>query len=411
MSETLFAAGQEVPLKRCRYKGPFKSAVKTAGHFGFTTIKPIPIERKKADEFPVPKRLVRTHYVPPAERAAARRFFFEKQATEIECSEEEEKRCIKPVYVAYTRGSRRKVGYLTLHVAGCENAVAEALLIKTTCSILKKTRKEDLLIHINSLGGESARRKFLDAYNQFLRDNLSSLSSRAQDVARTNSLYVRFIDPDGFRLLSVDIPTTVSFLSKRDRQYFKHLVEYIEALNTPYRINNNLIGIDEKQTSTVFQIEAIKRNRSGQITERKIVARGERYEDLGEYEDDEEERRITTGICATVDLEGGSYESYKDHEEEPRPSLYFMHLGYEAKRVSLSVLDMLHEMNIPIAHSLTENTLAQQIKYARQIGVPIALILGHKEAQEGTIIIRDMQMQSQEVIPLQELPRHLKKRL
>ena len=46
---------------------------------------------------------------------------------------------------------------------------------------------------------------------------------------------------------------------------------------------------------------------------------------------------------------------------------------------------------------------------ARTLAVPYILIMGHKEAMEGTILVREVATNSQEAIPLPELPNYLKR--
>ena len=61
-------------------------------------------------------------------------------------------------------------------------------------------------------------------------------------------------------------------------------------------------------------------------------------------------------------------------------------------------------------HSLTYERLGEQMAAARKLGVPYILIMGHKEAVENAILVREVATNSQESVQLEDLPSYLKRR-
>ncbi|MEK7162590.1 MAG: His/Gly/Thr/Pro-type tRNA ligase C-terminal domain-containing protein, partial [Patescibacteria group bacterium] len=55
---------------------------------------------------------------------------------------------------------------------------------------------------------------------------------------------------------------------------------------------------------------------------------------------------------------------------------------------------------IPLAQSLSKDSLRGQLRLASKLGVEFSLIMGQKEALEGTIIIRNMDSGMQETLPV-----------
>ena len=53
---------------------------------------------------------------------------------------------------------------------------------------------------------------------------------------------------------------------------------------------------------------------------------------------------------------------------------------------------------------------ALSLTAARNYATPYVLIMGHKEAIEGTILVREMATNSQDAIPLPELHNYLRRR-
>ena len=92
------------------------------------------------------------------------------------------------------------------------------------------------------------------------------------------------------------------------------------------------------------------------------------------------------------------------------PSMFFAHLGPEARRQTLLVLEMLRKAEIPVHQSILFDKLGEQMIRAKQLASPYILILGYKEAMENTILVREVATNSQEAVPLSELPGYLRRR-
>ena len=95
---------------------------------------------------------------------------------------------------------------------------------------------------------------------------------------------------------------------------------------------------------------------------------------------------------------------------DAQPAIYFAHLGGEARRRALLVLENLRRAEIPVHQGLWHDRIGEQMTAARTLAVPYILIMGHKEAMEGTILVREVATNSQDAIPLPELPNYLKRR-
>ncbi len=93
------------------------------------------------------------------------------------------------------------------------------------------------------------------------------------------------------------------------------------------------------------------------------------------------------------------------------PEIYLAQLGNLAKRKSLKLLEEFRRANILISESFGRDSLKAQLRMADRIGVAYTLILGQKEALEGTVIIRDMKNGRQETAKLEKVVREMEKKL
>jgi len=66
---------------------------------------------------------------------------------------------------------------------------------------------------------------------------------------------------------------------------------------------------------------------------------------------------------------------------------------------------------LKLSYNFSKNSLKAQLESANGLQVPYALILGQKEVQDGTIIVRDMESGVQEIIDQKKIENILKKKL
>ena len=76
---------------------------------------------------------------------------------------------------------------------------------------------------------------------------------------------------------------------------------------------------------------------------------------------------------------------------------------------SLQVIEILRQARVPVAHSLSKDSLAAQLAIAEKMKISYTIILGQKEVIDNTVIIRDMNTRSQNVVKLEQLTEYLKK--
>ena len=97
-----------------------------------------------------------------------------------------------------------------------------------------------------------------------------------------------------------------------------------------------------------------------------------------------------------------------ENVQKRKPKFYFIRLGFEARLRSLIIVEMLRQAHIPVYQSLGKEQLADQMELAEQLDIPYSIIMGHKEALEKSVIVRNMDNRSQSIIPINELTQYLK---
>ena len=303
------------------------------------------------------------------------------------------------------RGRDRDFKQFGLEIIGTEKSIADALIIKTTMAILEEAGATGLVVDINSIGDKECRPAYIKELTNYYKKHLSELSAVDRERLKTNPL--RILDSKDPKAIAINenAPDAVSFLTGEAKKHFKQVLEYLEQMEVPYRINKNLVRGLSYYTHTVFEIiEVSDEEGVPPLT----IAGGGRYDYLAKMlgsKKDVPAMGVAIGVDRVV-------ESAWCHKLAPRivkkPKMYFIQLGFDAKLKSLNVIEILRKAKIPIAQSISKDSLGAQLGVAEKSGVRYALIFGQKEAIENSVIVRDMTNRSQDTVKLDKLLDYIK---
>ena len=193
----------------------------------------------------------------------------------------------------------------------------------------------------------------------------------------------------------------MEYLTEDERRRFWEFLEYLEAAKLPYELSGHILGSRECWAHSLYEISSVD-DETGMRTP---LAFGGRYDALLSRFNKAPAHGAMIGI--TIETKGSTRARTGNR---PAPSIFFAHLGMEARRRSLSVMEMLRHENVPVRQSLTFERLGEQMILAKRLGLPYILLMGHKEAVENAILVREIATNSQEQVPLDELVTYLKRR-
>jgi histidyl-tRNA synthetase len=295
-------------------------------------------------------------------------------------------------------GKHQKIG---LEIIGSPKGVSEAILIKTILAILNDNNFKNLYVEINSLGDRESSSRFLRELTAYFRKNINQLQAHCRQEFKKDPFLVLRCQNEKCSALKEDAPKSIGCLSDESREHFKEVLEYLESLDIPYKINDYLISDRRYASSTVFEIKQ-KSDNPKQADESLAVG----------FRSDGVCKKL--GFKKDIPIIGAKIYFKCESEKRQAPkikktSVFFIQLGDEAKHKSLKVIDILREENIYINHSLGRDKMGGQMATAERLKVPYILIMGKKEAMDSTIIVRDVATRAQETVPVSELAMYLKK--
>ncbi len=312
----------------------------------------------------------------------------------------------EPFKGSIKKGSTVFNRYCDLEIMGGSKSIAEALLIQTTRAILKEEGYENIYVEINSIGDRDSINRFTRDLTNHYRKHINDMHAECRQLLKKDPFDLLSCQNDKCKKINESAPRSMDFLSESSRLHFGEVLEYLEALKIPYKINNNLIGNKKYCTETIFSVnnadynEANKKNK-----DQKILAIGVRYDGLSKKIGCKKE---VHGVGISLLIKNNKIDLRKEVKKIKRPFASFVQLGFESKLLSLGIIENLRKEKIPLFLSLTRDRLGAQVSVVEKFHIPYALIMGKKEAVEKTIIIRNNDTHAQEIVNISDLPKYMK---
>ena len=284
-----------------------------------------------------------------------------------------------------------KKAIVQFHALGMDRALADAVVIRALLALTRDLFHEEPVIHINSMGDKETRARYARELGNFFKKRAATLPEECVTCAKRDTF--------GAAELAIlhecaeDLPAPTEQLSDASRKRFEDLLEYLEMTETPYELARTLISRGSIWNDTCFELTAGGHR----------VAWGSRYGDLTRHFFPSAPISAV-GAVLQIMSEGTVVVKAKP----ARLRFSFVHIGDEAKRLSIRLAEDFRKAHVSLAQDIGVESLTEQIHLAERRNSPYLLIMGRKEALEGSAILRNRQTQEETILPLLGLAERLK---
>ncbi len=264
-------------------------------------------------------------------------------------------------------------------------------------------------IHINSIGTLEERQRYRAELLNYYRSKRSYLCEECK--ARMNKNPLRLLDckEEQCQPIKEEAPQIIDWLGEESKKHFMRVLEYLDELSVPYVLRSSLVRGLDYYTNTVFEVYPT----TGEGSAQSALGGGGRYDLLVE----EMGGRPTPAVGMALGVER-SILAWKQYNEQnkievtaKKVDVFFAQLGEQARSRALKMINDLRHSGMKVGFNFFKNSLKSQLEVANNHKVPYALILGQKEVQDGTVIIRDMESGVQEIVDQKKVEANLKKKL
>jgi histidyl-tRNA synthetase len=300
------------------------------------------------------------------------------------------------------------------HLVGTKKNIYDALAIEAGYSVAHEILgpKADILVEISFVGDKESVQKFTKELQHFFKKHALALPKAVAALVKKD-IYEAYrlldgahikpkakkSDKEGVEQDDITIPNPIDHLSSASRAEFKEILEYIEALDMNFRIQPFLFTSPDITSGLVFNIQA-----------EYLQIRGSRHDNMAKKILSKKEVPIISMLISGLKKAGQPKKAVKIIEDID-VKFFYAQLGSEARFKTLKIMDMMRSAHIPMHQAISKEKISAQLQHAERLNVPYLLLVGHKEALQNSVMVRNMRNLSQECVELVNLIEHIKKLL
>lgn len=293
-------------------------------------------------------------------------------------------------------GRYRQHKQLGAEVFGDANPSADAQLITLAHRVFKRMRLGTVTVQINSIGDSACRPKFKKALIEYLTDNIKQLAEVDRERLAKNPLRVLDSKEASTQVILGGAPQTLNYLCEECQQHLAGVLEYLDDLDISYELNPLLVRGLDYYTRTVFEFYGEREGAQASL------GGGGRYDDLLETLGGTPTSAVGFSVgVERVILELEASSSVPATTVAKR--VYVASLGEPARLAAFRLIEQLLDAGVPATGAVDRDGIGAQLARADKLGVTNAIIIGQKEVQEGTVLLRDMTSGAQETIKLEAI--------
>lgn len=261
-------------------------------------------------------------------------------------------------------------------------------------------------VQINSIGMPEDRMRYKMELVQYYRAHRNVICETCKARLIKNPLRVLDCKEAQCQPIKEHAPQIVDYLSQESRDHFMKVLEYLDELNIPYFLNHTLVRGLDYYTRTVFEVWTTDEEQRAQGA----LCGGGRYDLL--IEELGGKPTPACGVAPGIERVVAQMRERGLKGAVPgTPHVYVAQLGEVSRRKAMVLFARLREDNVSADQDFSKTSLKAQLESANAKKIPYALIIGQKEVQEGTVILRDMDSGVQETIDFNKAPAFLKRKL
>lgn len=339
-------------------------------------------------------------------------------------------------------GRFRQFTQFDLEMYGEAGPVADAQLILVAYNFFSELQI-NVQIQINSIGCRDCRTTYIKKLIEFYKERgkRSRLCADCKKRFLKNPLRLLDCKEHTCREIREDAPQIIDFLCDGCREHFIKVLEYLDDLEVPYSLNPLLVRGLDYYNRTVFEIVSVYEEKTKEEADKEEAEVAEKAEAAGEEVNVEERRQELAARKKPLSLGGGGrYDGLVEFmggretpacgfgigvervimkirekniplKPEDNDIIFVAQLGDLAKRKIFVLFEEMRRSGYKVRQAFTKNSLKAQLEEANRLGARYCLIMGQKELMDETILIRDMESGTQEVVDFKKVYPEIDKRL
>ncbi|ASK33201.1 histidine--tRNA ligase (plasmid) [Alcanivorax sp. N3-2A] len=287
-------------------------------------------------------------------------------------------------------GRYRQFHQIGVETFGMQGPDIDAEVILLTARLWKELGLADqVTLELNSLGDSDDRARYREALVAYLKEHQAGLDEDSRKRLERSPLRVLDSKDAGTREVLENAPRLADYLNDEARAHFQSLRELLERAGIEYVINPYLVRGLDYYGKTVFEWTTRALGAQG------TVCAGGRYDGLVEQLGG----KPTPAVGFAMGIERLILLIEQRNPELPAPlALYITAMG-DVQAHALALAERLRDAlpGVGIQCHCGGGSFKSQMKKADRSGARFALILGEDEVAAGTVTVKPLREQSEQV--------------
>ena len=300
------------------------------------------------------------------------------------------------------KGRYRQFYQINAEVFGIDSPLIDAQLIFMLVTFFSRLSVTKVETHINSLGCHKCRRNFKDALSIFLSAASEKLCTDCKRRSQRNPLRVLDCKVPSCKEAMAEAPSILDYLCDECSIHFNGVKNALEKFNIPFVIDSLLVRGLDYYTRTTFEIQ------TSSLGAQNAIAGGGRYDTLVKTLGGPAQPAIgfAIGFDRLVEIT-----DLKSADFVQKPDIFIAAIGEKSMSIAFEWFCAFCVDDIKAELDLNGRSLKSQMKRADRLGAEYVLIVGEKELEEGSAILRNMNTKEQTAILIDDIVERIKKEL
>jgi len=299
------------------------------------------------------------------------------------------------------RGRYRQFHQVDVEALGFDGPDVDAEQIVMLARLWKALGLTGIELHVNSIGNAHERLAHRNELVAYLERNADVLDADARRRLHENPLRILDSKNKAMQPVLEAAPKLIDFIEDKSLAHFETLQALLRDAGLSYRINPRLVRGLDYYNRTVFEWIATGATLGAQGT----VAGGGRYDSLFEFLGGEP--NFACGFAIGVErmillLQASGVAAATS------PLAYIVHAGVQAESLAREVGETLRDHGHAIVVNAGGGSFKSQMKRADASGAKFALVIGDDEAASGTVGVKPLRGQGEQVaVPATTVASHI----
>ena len=300
-------------------------------------------------------------------------------------------------------GRYRQFNQFGVESIGNDSAMNDVEVITLAYTILCSLGLEGVKIKINTLGDEASRNAYRDALKKYFASHIENMCEDCKSRFELNPLRILDCKVPEDRPIIEGAPSIKDYLSTESKNRFHTVLDALEVLQIPYEVDDSLVRGLDYYSETVFEFHYV--SKAG--VDYGAVGAGGHYGKLMQELGGPELPGVgfSFGIERVVsvlkddDLLGDTKQSL---------DVYIMPLSEETLLYAEEVAVILRNGGGYRADICFDKTkLGNMFKRATAKNAKFAVIVGEDEANNDSVVVKDLEKQEQQTVKVDDLVKYL----